>query len=226
MSSLSVLTLVRLLSSSFPLLYQSHFFLSSFLSPSSSMFPGALAICPVMPVYEAILGTNVSLGVFVSGQPPVNAEEIDWRDPRDQRILNASIFAHQMLADNNRTLHIQDVGVSDAGIYRINLSKRIIGNNFLNVTASIELNVIGKCHISSLIQTVSNSIFVRVCEEIVSIIVSLHQIYQGDIVIHLKFLFVSYNYLTAHTFDVSLMSICFSIQRYTIASRQMYFLFS
>ena len=125
------------------------------------MFPGSLAICPIMPVYEAILGTNVSLGVSVSGQPPVRAEEIDWRYPWDRWLPHTLKFAHLRLADNNRTLHIRDVGIIDAGIYRIHLNKRIIGNNYLNVTASIELNVKGKCRIGSIF-TVPIITFVRV----------------------------------------------------------------
>ena len=84
----------------------------------------------------------MSLTVYVSGYPAVRGEEIEWRDPSNLRLSLHPM--RQMLVDSNKTLLIQNVRISDGGIYRIDLRRRIIGNSFLNVTSTIELNVLSK----------------------------------------------------------------------------------
>lgn len=109
------------------------------------MFPGVLAILPVKPTYVAFENTNVSLMVYVAGYPEIKltSDIIVWNNPGNMRLPN------QMLLDNNKTLMIQGVSISDSGTYMVNLRRHVISNKFLKRNAAIELKVFSKLLIMS-----------------------------------------------------------------------------
>ena len=98
-------------------------------------------ISPRMSRYEIHIGSNVSLGVFAAGNPPLSTNEIVWYglNRNGNQITSGGRF---QLQNGNTILVISNVELTDRGTYRIDICLNISGP-CVQATTTIELSVSG-----------------------------------------------------------------------------------
>lgn len=97
---------------------------------------GSVGINSEHSLYEAVVGSTISLGIHVAGFPPLSAEEIEWHNPHDSVIASGRALT---LLNNKTRLQIQGVQFTDNGTYSIQINRP-----FHNVSTTIDLIVHSK----------------------------------------------------------------------------------
>ena len=76
---------------------------------------GATAVCAVEPSYDINLGGIAELRVYEAGDPEIASEEIVWRGPDGQEVMN--VEGKTSLHDKNTRLVIRNIELADSGTY-------------------------------------------------------------------------------------------------------------
>ena len=115
----------------------------STLPASPLSFPGAVAVCAVETSYDINLGGTAELRVYEAGDPAIASEEIIWRGPDGQEVVNAE--GKTSLHDKNTRLVIRNIELTDSGTYTISVEREITPRVFRTFAhTTTELNVHGK----------------------------------------------------------------------------------
>ena len=104
---------------------------------------GATAVCVVESSYDINLGGIAELRVYEAGDPPIASEEIIWRGPDGQEVMN--VEGKTSLHDKNTRLVIRNIELADSGTYTISVEREIsLGVYRTFASTATELNVHGK----------------------------------------------------------------------------------
>ena len=100
-------------------------------------------MCAVESSYDINLGGTAELCVYEAGDPPLTSEEIIWRGPDGQEVMN--VEGKTSLQDKNTRLVIRNVELADSGTYTISVEREISLGEFRTfANTATELNVQGK----------------------------------------------------------------------------------
>lgn len=131
--------------------------------------PGSAAVTPVNPKVQVALSRNVNriavLEVEVAGDPPIKSEDILWSRVNMQEAALTTNPNRIFLANLNKSLIIGEYDLSDNGIYRIDIRRRISKHQYdIVASAFIEFLIVCKyLYIHTLIIKCSVTVAVSLC---------------------------------------------------------------
>ena len=93
--------------------------------------------------YSVSTGGTAELNVYAEAEPPLNSNEIRWRNPRGE-LLRPFQDARITFSRSSRQLVLRAVTMGDAGRYRAEIYREVSLDVFQVVAeASIQLNIQG-----------------------------------------------------------------------------------